>query len=742
MTKISRLFSLSVALMFALSAFVLTGCNDDDDNGPMTPTQNIVQLATANPNLSTLVTAINAAGLGSTLSGQGPFTVFAPNNAAFNALPSGTLDALLANPSDLAEILQYHVVGQRLLQNQLSSGMVASLLPDAALNVNVSGGNVRINDAANVVTANQEATNGVVHVIDAVLLPPQEDLPNIVEIVLANENLSTLGLGVAAFPAVLTALQGDGPFTVFAPTNQAFNDLVDADDRFSNVSDIPEETLLAILQYHLIAGSELFSNNLADGAEVETLQGEKITVSRTNGGVILNGDANVTTADVDASNGVVHIINKVLLPPSMRPQTIAQLAVATPELSILVSILTSPGFEDLLAAASDASAGLTVFAPTNAAFEGLLEALGKTALSEIPASVVREIVEYHILGTVALASSLEATTYPTLLDGESVTVTLGDNVKIDDATVVIPDVVAANGVVHVIDAVLIPSLYKAALGTIVQVPLFSNDFTTLVAALRKANLVGALLSDDVTIFAPNNAAFEAAGITSLDGLSAEDLAPILTYHVVGGKVRSGDLAGIANGIVTPLSGSKFFLSLGDEVFINGDVQVTGVDIELGNGVIHTISKTLIPPTQSVVEIAVALSQADEPQFTQLVGLLTRPGQADVLSAISDEDGNFTIFAPVDAAFEAIAETAATLTEAQISGVLTYHVIAGDRPVFSTDLVDGLEATTVNGQSITINLGEGATITDTTPNAANIIQVNVLGNNGVIHVIDKVLLPTL
>lgn len=742
MTKISRFFTLMIAVMFALSAVVLTGCNDDDDDGPMTPTQNIVQLATANPNLSTLVSAISAAGLGQTLSGTGPFTVFAPNNAAFNALPSGALDALIANPSDLAEVLQYHVVGQRLLSNQLSSGMVASLLPDAALNVNVSGGNVRINDVANVITANQEATNGVVHIIDAVLLPPQEDLPNIVEIVLANENLATLGLGVAAFPAVLEALQGDGPFTVFAPTNAAFDALVAADDRFNNIADVPEETLLAILQYHVIAGQELFSNNLTDGAEVETLQGEKITVNRSNGGVILNGDINVTTADVDASNGVVHIIDMVLLPPSLQPKTIAQLAVETPDLSILVSILTSPGFEDLLAAASDASASLTVFAPTNDAFAALLDALGKTELSEIPTSVVREIVEYHILGSVAFSGDLEATTYPTLLDGESVTVTLGENVLIDDATVVIPDVDAANGVVHVIDAVLIPSLYKAALGTIVEVPLFSNDFTTLVAALRKADLVGALLSDDVTIFAPNNDAFAAAGITSLDGLTAADLTPILTYHVVAGKVRSGDLEGITNGIVEPLSGSRFFLSLGEDVFINGNVQVTGVDIEKGNGVIHTISKTLIPPTQSVVEIAVALSEADEPQFTQLVGLLTSEGQEGVLSAISDEEGNFTIFAPVDAAFEAIAETAATLTAEQISSVLTYHVIAGDRPVFSTDLADGIQPATVNGQTITINLGEGATITDSTEEAANIIQVNVLGTNGVIHVIDKVLLPTL
>lgn len=594
-----------VAILLS-AAVVFSSCSDDDDNvTPIEDEKNIVELAQETPDLSTLVTALQAADLAGTLEGTGPFTVFAPTNAAFAALPDGVLEGLLDDPEALADVLLYHVVSGNVQSSQLSNGPVATLLTGQSVQVSISGGTVT-----------------------------------------------------------------------------------------------------------------------------------------------LNGNSTVTSADISASNGTIHIINQVLLPEEgeEEPGSIASIATATEDLSILVEILTSPGFEDLLAAASDASASLTVFAPTDAAFAALLETLGKSELSEIPTSVVRDIVEYHILGSAAPSSSLANQQYPTLLDGESVTVTLGDPVLIDDAEVVMPDVEASNGIVHVIDQVLLPSVYKASLGTIVEVPLFSNDFTTLVAALKKADLVSTLIEGgDFTVFAPTNAAFEAAGITSLDGLSAEDLTPILLYHVVSGKVMSTDLGDIAGGVVTTLNAdgfANFYLSLGEQVYINGSSQVTSVDIEKDNGVIHVINKTLTPPTQTVVDIAVALSTAEEgAEFTTLVALLTDPAQSAVLEAISDEEGNFTIFAPTDAAFDAISEVTATLTDEQISNVLKYHVVPGR--IFSTDLSDGITPETVNEETITVNVGEGVTLTDKSGgDDANVIQVNVHGINGVIHVIDKVLIPTL
>lgn len=428
----------------------------------------------------------------------------------------------------------------------------------------------------------------------------------------------------------------------------------------------------------------------------------------------------------------------------MDPMSIASIATQTNELSTLVEILSLPELSSILAAASDENSTLTVFAPTNDAFAAVLSALNLSSIDEIPENVLMDIVKYHILGSVAMSTDLMSTTYPTL-NGESITVDLSNGVMVDNANVISADIKASNGVVHLIDAVILPSLYKNALGTIVEVPLFRKSYSILTKALVKANLVNTLLGPGpFTVFAPDNDAFAAAGITSVDGLTADDLTPILLYHVVGAKVMSDDLP--ADGIVTTLNSNgfdKFFLSLGTSVYINGLTMITAVDIEKSNGVIHTIDRTLVPPTQTVVEIAVALSQATDAEFTTLVALLTSPAQQAVLNAISDPNGSFTIFAPTDAAFDAISNVTSSLSDAQISEVLKYHVI-GSR-IYSTDLSNGLDALTLNGQSFKVNINKSTvTISDKDMNNtdASVIDVNINGTNGVIHVIDQVLIPML
>ena len=572
--------------------------------------------------------------------------------------------------------------------------------------------------------------------------PTQLPTENVMGLVDGSPNLSTLKAAIDA-ASLRATLSGNGPFTVFAPTNDAF-DNVDA-AVLAYLLATPAE-LTKVLTYHVVSGA-VFSTDLSDG-EVETLNsGERVTIDLSNGVMVNN--ASVITPDVEATNGVVHIIDEVLIPGNLvlpqTPVSAAAAAIATPELSTLVEILSLPALSDILAAASDDNAALTVFAPTNDAFQGVLDALGLMSIDEIPESVLLDIVQYHIVGAVALSTDLQNGEYETL-NGESVTVDLSCGVMIDEANVAIADIEVSNGVVHVIDGVLLPSLYKSALGTIVEVPLFRKTYSTLTAALVKAELVETLLgAGPFTVFAPDNAAFEAAGITSLDGLTKEDLTPILLYHVLGGQVLSTDLP--SDGVVTTLNAGpseEFYLSLGDMVYINGTSMITGVDIQKSNGVIHTIDRTLVPPTQTVVEIAVALSQAAEgAEFTTLVSLLTDPSQAAVLESISDEDGSFTIFAPTDAAFAEISDVTSGLNASQISDVLSYHVLASR--VYSTDLADGVEPATVLGQTVKVNINDGAvTISDQSMNNmdANVVQVNVNGINGVIHVIDKVLIPTL
>lgn len=174
----------AIALLLAIPALGLgvAACSDDSDsnsNGDMggvtqTPTDagNIVDVAADTPDLSTLVEAVTAAGLAETLQGEGPFTVFAPTNAAFDALPAGELDRLLepANKEELANILTYHVVEGEVMSSDLTDGQKAKTLEGGTLTVTINGKTVKINDAT-VATADVPASNGVVHVIDQVLLP-------------------------------------------------------------------------------------------------------------------------------------------------------------------------------------------------------------------------------------------------------------------------------------------------------------------------------------------------------------------------------------------------------------------------------------------------------------------------------------------------------------------------------------------------------------------------------------------
>ena len=569
---------------------------------------------------------------------------------------------------------------------------------------------------------------------------PQPNTQNIVQVAAGNPDLSTLVSAINAAPGVADFLSGAGPYTVFAPTNAAFAKL--DPDQLNNIISNPT-ILTALLQYHVVDGKVL-STDLSNGNVNTLLSGQTISVDVTNG-VVINGSSTVTTADVDASNGVIHIVDEVFIPEEFSAQTIVQIAAGNPDFSILVDALSKPLLSDLLDAANNPTSDLTVFAPTNAAFESVLTALGKSSIDELPVELLREIVQYHIVAGAAFSTDLTSGLLPTLLEGESLEVNVDGTITINGNEVAVPDVRAINGVIHGMGAVLLPDFMAETVGTVAEVPLFSPDYTILSNALRKADLLSTVATtDDITVFAPDNAAFVAAGITSLDDFTAEELTPILLYHVVGAKVLSSELP--ADGKVSTLNADSPEIYLGyltnDVVLINGLTQITAVDIEKSNGVIHTISRTLVPPAPNVVEIAAAFASADEDaEFTVLVSLLT----SDSLSAVADAliaAENVTVFAPTDAAFEDISDVIPTLNADQLTNILQYHA-AGAR-VFSTDLVDGQNIIMLNSQTTTVNInGSAVTLTDKSGgDDANVTEVNIQGSNGVIHVIDKVLLPTL
>ncbi|WP_084176657.1 fasciclin domain-containing protein [[Limnothrix rosea] IAM M-220] len=290
----------------------------------------IVDIATSDEVFSTLVTALQAGDLVDTLSGDGPFTVFAPINPAFAALSEGTLETLLMpeNKALLQEILTYHVISGNITSSDLTEGKV-STIAGSDLMVSLEDG-VKINNA-NVLAADIKAGNGVIHVIDAVLLPPSESteatemedsmtevavtspvsMPvslNIVELAAGNTTFATLVAAVTAGDLVDT-LSGEGPFTVFAPTNEAFAALPEGT---VETLLMPENKALLqeILTYHVVSG-KVTSGDLTAGA-VPTVQGDSVMVSLDDG-VKING-ANVIAADVMVSNGVIHVIDTVIMP--------------------------------------------------------------------------------------------------------------------------------------------------------------------------------------------------------------------------------------------------------------------------------------------------------------------------------------------------------------------------------------------------------------------------------------------
>jgi uncharacterized surface protein with fasciclin (FAS1) repeats len=270
--------------------------------------KNIVQTAVAAGSFKTLAAALQAAGLVDALQGKGPFTVFAPTDEAFAALPEGTVENLLKpeNKDQLIAVLKYHVVPGQVTSDQVVDLSGAKTLNGQRIDISVQEREVMV-DQATVVKTDIECSNGVIHVINAVILPASKSL---VEVADEAGNFSTL-LAAAKAAGLAEVLADGGPFTVFAPTDEAFAKLprgtVDSLLKPQN-----REKLAAILKYHVVDG-RVYSEDALAAKQAETLQGESVRISATGGQARIN-KANLVKTDIDAANGVIHVVDQVLLP--------------------------------------------------------------------------------------------------------------------------------------------------------------------------------------------------------------------------------------------------------------------------------------------------------------------------------------------------------------------------------------------------------------------------------------------
>ena len=472
---------------------VLAACSSEDEaTQTMAPTpqpeltqemvndeavsKTIVDIAVEDGRFGTLVTALQAAGLVDTLSGEGPFTVFAPTDDAFAALPDGIVAGLLEDVPALTEVLTYHVVSGSVLAEQVVGLTSATTLQGSVVEVSLVDDSVMI-DGAKVIITDIVGSNGVIHVIDAVLLPatiaaslaesedPMVVSKTIVDIAVEDGRFGTLVTALQAAGLVDT-LSGEGPFTVFAPTDDAFAALPDGIVA-GLLEDVP--ALTEVLTYHVVSGTVL-AETVVGLTSAATLQGEEVTIEvidpnrppLTIGNVMIDG-ATVIITDIVGSNGVIHVIDAVILPsaiaaslaesedPMVVSKTIVDIAVEDGRFGTLVTALQAAGLVDTLSGEGP----FTVFAPTDDAFAALPDGVVAGLLEDVPA--LTEVLTYHVVSGSVLAEQVVGLTSAMTLQGSDVEVSVVDgSVMIDGAKVIITDIVGSNGVIHVIDAVILP----------------------------------------------------------------------------------------------------------------------------------------------------------------------------------------------------------------------------------------------------------------------------------------------
>ena len=394
----------------------------------------IVDTAVAAGDFGKLADALTKAGLVDALKGKGPFTVFAPTDAAFEAFENANPGVLAGlSKEELTGILTYHVVsGAAVKSTDLKDGQLVETLAGPVLAIDLDGG-VKINDAT-VTKADIEASNGVIHVIDKIIMPPGD----LIEVATAAGGFTTLASALTTAGLVDT-LKGEGPFTVFAPTDDAFAAFEMANPGV--IAGLSKEELGGVLTYHVLSGIA-GPLDLVDGGAVATVAGSPVLFDLSKGAVIMAGEgtmATITTTNVVASNGVIHVIDAVILPPS---KDIVQTAVDAGFTTLAGALTTQELVDDL-----QAPGPFTVFAPTDEAF---------AKLSAVPSGdALTNVLLYHVTeGLVSSGNLVDGEVK--MLSGGSVTVDLTDGVKINDSKVTMANILAKNGIIHVVDAVLIP----------------------------------------------------------------------------------------------------------------------------------------------------------------------------------------------------------------------------------------------------------------------------------------------
>ena len=586
MSQLSR-----IQLLGAVAAgFALTACNDSD--GTFTITS--IGSSLNGLGLTTLSTAVAAAGLGDELDADGPLTVFAPSNAAFGALTDPDIASLLnpLNEDLLIDILERHVVSGTAI-DAAAAGLLSSTptLGGASVLIDTVGGELYVNDAL-VTEADITADNGVIHRIDTVLTAPED-----IYTTLTTRGLTTLVTAIDA-AELDDDLQAAGDFTLLAPTNSAFS-LLPAGELTDLLADQP--ALISRLNYHLVTGTVARASEALEAELIATTQGSNVIFSEDDGVVLVNG-VEVRTFNIQATNGIIHVINAVLIEPTDIPTTATDLGLTT-----FAGLLEDAS---LTATLSDPGAPFTVFAPIEAAFSAL-DPDDLAYLTDVAnVADLTAVLEYHaVMGTLSAADVLDETELTTL-EGTTFAV----DGLVDPATVGgIPleslNIPASNGIVHTIGGVLIPDSV---------VPNLPSSATFLGATGPDAGaepLVGAqepagfadLMQDGGAAALPAWAGTSAAlvgGWDRFEGAGGAGLAPD-----AAGSSEAGVLLVAGRTAVSDAQGDLGFANLAGDVRI--DAALAAVPFEVVLQVAGSGLEQLAPELRIAVDGQVQMLAADE-----------------------------------------------------------------------------------------------------------------------------------
>ena len=543
-----------------MSVLFLSACDDDDDDhvvvtptpAPVEEATTIVDVAVSDGNFTTLVAALQATGLDATLDDETQtFTVFAPTDDAFALLGEDVINALLEDTDTLSDILTYHVIGSSVEASAAIglAGSTVEMVNGDMVGLSLSGDDLLVNTAT--VTATDIVTdNGIIHVIDAVLMPPAEKgepTANIVDTAVAAGSFTTLVAALQATGLDATLADESATFTVFAPTDDAFALL--GDDTIATLLANPDVLSSILLQHVVGAEVDSITAYTLNGMQATTASGAMVDIAiNTETDMLTVGGVNVVTKDIYTTNGIIHVIDAVIIGDVEVPSemsTVVDVAVENGSFTTLVAALQATGLDAVLA---DPDTEFTVFAPTDAAFA----LLGQDTIDALLADpdTLSNILLYHVISgskimsdaAISVANSSENTV--TTANTQMAALSLSEGTLfVNQSAVSATDVMADNGVIHVVDQVILPPTEKGTpTGTIVDVAVADANFSTLVAALTAADLVDTLADENATftVFAPTDAAFSKIEASALSALIADvpALTSVLLKHVVSSEINS------------------------------------------------------------------------------------------------------------------------------------------------------------------------------------------------------------